>query len=786
MRAIHLKLLRDLVHMRGAVLTIAIVVAAGTAAFVTLRGTWLSIVNVRDGYYATERFGDAFAALERAPNAVADKLAAIDGVARVYTRVVGRARVPLDTLDEPAEGQVVSLPRDGRPPLNGVVLVDGRMPDPDRDDEVLLIEMFARAHGVKPGDHLPVVVEGRERSLRVVGIVMSPEYVLAVPNGAQAPAPGRFAVLWMPEAAAEAAYDLSGAFNNVVFELAKDARTDAVIDEIDRLLDRYGCLGAYARARQISHYFLDQDLAQLETMATMAPTIFLAVAAFLLNVVLSRLVELDRPQIATLKAVGYTDAEVGAHYLQMTLVISLLGAAAGIGGGAYLGRQFTELYLEFYRMPSLVFRLTRELALTAALVSLGAGIVGSLLAVRRVVLLPPAEAMRPAPPANYQKQPIADALLALLGPAARMVAREIMRRPARMLLSACGIAASVGILVVGQFFSDAMGFLMDFYMQKAQRETIAASFTQPGAESTLHGFSTVPGVRDVQWQSMLQVRVRSGHVERIVPLVGHPERHDMRPILDDVGNEIAMPRGAVMMTETLASILDIRPGDRFVVQPLTGERKPLELTLTGVTKELFALWIHMDADQLHRAMGEAPSASEALLVVDKDRIEAVQDEITDMPGVATVMRKQLMIDEFRRQTGESMGTFSFILTLFAVTIAIAVVYNNARVALSMRGRELASLRVLGFTRAEISAILIGELGVQVVVGIPLGLWFGKVLVRGMLAANDPEGFRFPSMITQHTYSFAVLVTVIAALLSAALVRRRLDKLDLIEVLKSRE
>jgi len=785
-RAIHVKLLRDLINMRGAVLTIALVVAAGTAAFVTLRGTWLSIVNTRDRYYATERFGDVFAALERAPNAIVGKLESIPGVARVYTRVVGSARVPLESLDEPAQAQFISLPAHGKAPLNGVVLVEGRMPEADRDDEVLLIEMFARAHGVKPGATLPVVLEGRERTFRVVGLGMSPEHVLSIPANATAPAPERFAVLWMPRAALEAAYDLRGAFNNVVFELAHGVREESVIRAADQVLDKYGGLGAYARTRQISNYFLTQDLAQLKSMATVAPIIFLAVAAFLLNVVLSRLVELDRPQIATLKAVGYRNREVGFHYLQMTLVIAVLGTSVGLLAGAKLGGLFTQLYLSFYRMPALQFRMTQELALNAVSASFIAGIIGSAIAVRRVALLPPAEAMRPAAPDNYKSQGLGDMILAVLGPATRMIAREIMRRPSRMLLSAAAISASIAIVVVGQFFTDAMGFLLDFYMQKEQRETLSVAFHQPLSKDAIHALSTIPGVRDVQWRYISQVRVRSGHKERIVPLVGHPERHSMRPLLDDQGNVVEFHPGSVLLTETLAKILDVRPGESFTLQPLTGERKSIKLTMTGTTKELIALWVHMDADALARVLAEAPAATEVMLQVDLDRMVAVQKEITDMPAVASVIRKDLMVAEFRRQTGESMGTFSLILTLFAVVIAVSVVYNNARVALSLRGRELASLRVLGFTRAEISSILIGELAVQVIVGIPLGLVMGKGMVRGMLAANDPEGFRFPPMMNHHTYAFAVLVIVIAALLSAALVRRKLDKLDLIEVLKSRE
>lgn len=786
MKALTRKLLRDVGKMSGAVLTISLVVGAGIAAFVTLRGTWLSIIEARDRYYSAERFADVFSALERAPLSLAARIEELPGVERVYPRVVGAARVPLPDLRQPAEAHVVSLPEEGMAPLCGVRLTSGRMPAPERDDEALLLEIFAEKHGLLPGDSLTVVMEGRERKIRVVGTAMSPEYVLAVPNGASAPAPERFAVLWMVRPAVEAAYDMSGAFNNVLVGLAPNASPEAIKSQLDVILDPYGGLGAYAREHQISNYYLDQDLTQLKTLATIAPAIFLGVAAFLLNVVLSRLIELDRPQIATLKAIGYSDREVGLHYLELTLLIALIGGMLGLSAGAYLGRGMTGLYTAFYRIPGLGYHMDGSLIGNAVLVSLGAGLLGAVWAVRKAVLLPPAEAMRPAAPPNYRRTLALGRMTHYLSSTGRMVMRELLRRPARTALSAIGIGAATGILVVGQFFSDAMGYLIDFYLQVQQRETLSVTFVNPVPEATVHAFSALPGVRDVQFQSTLQVRVRAGHRERIVPMVGHAPRPSLRPLLDDRAREVSISPGDVLFTDTLAKVLHVRPGDTVVIEPMQGERTPHTLTLTGTVPELMGLWIHMPLRSMQTLLREAPNVSEALLVVDSDKVDAVQDEINDMPQVANVLRKSLLISEFRKQTGETMGTFSFVLTAFAMIIAVSVVYNNARVALSLRSRELASLRVLGFTRREISAILINELFAQVLLGIPIGLYFGKQLVALMMGANDPEAFRFPTLISGHTYAFAALVTLLAALASALLVRRKLDHLDLIEVLKTRE
>ncbi|MDB4977356.1 MAG: hypothetical protein JWN48_5697 [Myxococcaceae bacterium] len=786
MKTLTRKLLRDIGNMRGAVFTISLVVAAGIAAFVTLRGTYLSIIETRDRYYSAQRFADVFSELERAPLSLADKFEALPGVARVYTRVSGTARVPLPNLEEPAQARVLSLPLEGAPPLNGVQLLSGRMPSSDRDDEALLIELFAEKHGVRPGDKLDVVIEGRERSLRIVGIAMSPEFVLAIPNGASAPAPERFAVFWMPRPAVEAAFDMRASFNSVALDLAPGFDPDQIVPKLDELLDDYGGLGAQSRARQVSNYFLSQDMQQLATLATIAPLIFLGVAAFLLNVVLSRLIELDRPQIATLKAIGYSDREVGLHYLELTLIITLVGATLGIGLGAWLGQHMTALYVKFYRMPGLAFRLDTGLFVVSVLVSLASGIVGSILSVRHVILLPPAEAMRPAAPPSYGQSGLGRVITKQLGTSARMVAREISRRPMRTIMSAVGIGAATGIIVIGQHFSDAMNYLVDYYLQAQQRETLAVTFVNPLSEDSATGLRALPGVRDVQWTTAMQVRVRAGHRERVVVLLGRPQHGSMRPLLDADGHEVTVGQGQVLFTDMLATALGVVPGDSVMAEPLIGDRTPRRLTMTGTVSELMALWIHMPHDDFERWLGSSGLITGAVMSVEPEAIEAVQNELMKMPQIASATRKSMIIEEFRKQQGETMGTFSLVLTLFAVVIAVSVVYNNARVALSLRGRELASLRVLGFTRGEISSVLIGELGVQVMVGIPFGLYFGKLLVRGMLSAGDPEAFRFPENISHHTFAFAALVTVLAAVASALLVRRKLDKLDLIEVLKTRE
>lgn len=786
MRALTKKLLRDLTHMRGPALTIAFVVGAGIASFITLRGSFETVLSARDAYYSSERFADVFCELERAPRALLEEIAAIPGIARVQARTVGTARVLLASLPEPADATLISIPEDSAPVLNNIVLVAGRLPSAGRDDEALIGEQFAEIHGVQLGDKLEVVLEGQKRSLRIAGFAMSPEFVLSMPSGAVAAAPDRFAVLWMRQRAVDSTYDMAGAFNDLLVALIPHAQPAGVVRALDQLLAKYGTRGAYTREHQTSHRQLSENLSQIAAIATLAPTIFLCVAAFLLNTALARLIELDRTQIATLKALGYRNRDVGLHYLQLGLCIAGLGGLLGVALGAALASKLVGFVVRFYRIPQLAFELTPPLILAALGASLGAALLGSSLAVRSVVRLAPAEAMRAPAPPRYTQRALSRFISARLAPASRMVARELSRRPLRFFASTLGIAVATGVIVLGQFQADAMRFCLDVYMLAQQRETLAVSFVQPVSTDAVRALQRLPGVRDVQWRALLPVRVRAGHRERVVNLVAHPERHSLRPLLDEDAKRVPIERGAVLATDMLARVLGARVGDTLTIEPLSGDRTPRPLVLTGTVSELLSLWIHMHEADFARWLNVAPLATEAHLLIDPDHVEAVQRELNRMPQVASAARKQLLMDELRRDRGAIGPLFATVLTLFAVTLALAITYNNARVSLSTRARELASLRVLGFSRAEVARVLTGELAVQIVLGVAAGLLLGRGLVSSMLASSELEAVRFTKHIGAHAYALAALVTLSGGFVSAILVRRKLDNIDVTEALKTRQ
>jgi putative ABC transport system permease protein len=781
------KLLRDLARLKGQVLTIALVVAAGISAFVAMKGNYVSLERARDAYYERSRFGDVFAHLERAPEALRSDLEAIPGVARVDTRVSEAAMIPLETVSEPIRAQLLSLPPGGRSALNELYLVEGRMTEPGHNDEVVLLHSFAAAHGLHPGATLPVVVNGVWRRLRVVGVAMSPEYVMAIGAGEITQDPKRFAVVWMDRTPLAAAFQMEGAFNDVSLDLQPGASEAEVLERVDRALEQYGGLGAVPRSKQLSHHMLEGELLQMRSMSTVVPAIFLAVAALLLNVVLSRLVHLQRPDIATLKAVGYNDLEIGLHFGKLVLAISGLGAALGLAAGVWLGGALTHLYGQFFKFPSLSFQLDAEATATALGISFAAAVGGAWGAVRRVMALPPAEAMRPAAPARYRRS-IVDVLRLgrLVGPSTQMIIRELERQPLRAAASSSAIAASVGLLVVAGWYSEGLDTLMYTQFHEVMREDVMVMLSEPRPRRAVRELGHLPGVLSAEGLRAVPVRLTNGPRSRDVSILGYEDDGQLRTLRDRFGRPVSLPPDGIVLTDVLGDVLGVAVGDEVEVRVREGKREVRVMRVSGFVDESFGMQGHMRMAALRDFLPEEPMVSMGLLRIDPQRETELDARLKEMPYVVSVGKRSDVFAQFREQSAAMISTMTLLITVFAATITIGVVYNNARIALSLRARDLASLRVLGFHRSEISAILLGELAIQVLVALPLGLWFGNLLVHGIASTVDPEQFRLPVVLTARSYAYAILVALVAAAISALLVRRKLDRLDLIGVLKTRE
>lgn len=787
MRAIHRKLLRDLGHIKGQVVAIALVIGVGVAMFIAYLSTFGSLRGTEQAYYERYRFADVFASLKRAPSSLAGRIAEIPGVEEVTTRVVADVTLDVEGMTEPVTGRLIGVPERRGAMLNDIALRKGRYLDPGRGDEILAIEGFALAHGLEPGDTVSAVINGRKRKLEIVGIALSPEFVYTIRPGDLMPDDARFGVFWMGQRALATAFDMEGGFNDVVLSLAPGAQSEEVIARLDRLLTTYGGLGAMPRRLQTSAWYLDNELRQLQGFGFFIPVVFLTVAAFLLNVVLTRIVSVQREQIAALKALGYSNAEVGLHYTLWSLTVAGLGGLLGVFGGRFLGRGMIGMYNDYFRFPFLEYQLPNEVMAGAVAISLAAAVIGAWGAVRRAVSLPPAEAMRPEPPARYQRTLLERLGLGrFLSQPARMVLRNLSRRPLRTAASVVGIGFSGGLLIIGFFFSDSIDELMDVQFNVIQRQDITVSFVEPRSSQALYEIAHLPGVMYAEDLRSVPVRLRAGHRERQTAVTGVANGALLQRVINVSYEAEELPPEGLVLSTKLAEVLEVDLGEMVTLEVLEGGRPVRQVVVAGLVEEYMGMSAYMEIDALRHLMREGGNLSGAYLMVDSRMSEELYQRLKNIPAVAGVALKQAAITAFNKQMDEMMGVFIFFNILFASIIAVGVVYNAARIALSERSHELASMRVLGFTRTEISSILLGELGAVSLLAVPLGMVFGYGLALFMVMGFDTELYRFPLVISARSYAISALVVLLASTLSGLAVRRRLDHLDLVEVLKTKE
>jgi putative ABC transport system permease protein len=781
------KLWRDLRRMRGQAIAVALVMGCGLAMMIMARSLIHSLESTRLEYYEANRFAQVFDQLKRAPNSLTARLAQIPGVATIQTGVSVQVTLDLPGLDEPASGMVRSLPDFDMPQLNRLFLRTGRWLPPGSRGDVLVGEAFAQANHLRPGDSLALLLNGRRQTFRITGIVLSPEFIFESRPGAALPDNRTYGVFWLPYKELAAAFDLDGAFNYVSLTLAPGASERPVIAELDRMLTPYGGRGAYGRADHPSHIRVSDEIRVLTILSVGFPVVFLSVAAFMTNAVISRLLTLQREQIAILKAFGFADSQIVLHYLKFALVMVAGGTLAGAVGGVFLGRQLVQLYHRFFRFPELTFRLDHSALPLALLVCAGAATLGVLNVVRRAARLPPAEAMRPEPPASYRPAFVERTGIGrVLSHTFRIAVRNLERKPIQAIFTVAGLALATGIMIVPNCFRDGVNEVMDFQWDLIQRQDVTLGLVEPASSQVRHLLGHLPGVLAVEPLRQTFARIKHGHLHRQLALQGLSPGGLHSRVLDATTHEIVLPPDGLVVSAKLAELLEAQPGDELVVEVLEGRRPVRLVRLVGLAEDFAGMAAYMDVRAVNRLLGEGDVISGASVTVDAaHRLEFLR-ALKNIPRVGWIAIKNSLRDNFRQTTAASIGLIQTIYLVFAAVVAFGVVNNNARISLAERARELATLRVIGFSQREVGAVLVTELVLLALVAVPLGLLLGTGFATAILRSVNTETVRLPLVLTAANYAFAVLVVAVASFMSALFVLRKLHHLDLVGALKAPE
>lgn len=787
MKALDRKIWRDLWHMKGQIFAITLVITSGVATFIMLITTMHSLELTRSSFYRDYNFADVFVNLKRAPESLKEKIKEVPGVNQVETRVSAQVKLDIPGFPEPVTGHIISLPDNGQPLLNRLYLRKGRLPESAKDNEVVITETFAHAHGFNPGDQFAAIINGKWKKLIITGIALSPEFVLVMRPYAMSPDFQRYGILWMNRKAISKAYNMEGAFNNIALTLHPGANLGDVLRELDNIVDRYGGFGAYPRKDQLSHRLLNEEFHMLQTSSRIFPTIFICVAAFLLNVVMSRTINTQREQIAALKAFGYNNVAIGIHYAKLVLLIIAPGLVAGLAAGIWLGGILGGIYMEVYRFPALIYVLKPWVLVAAIVISISSALAGTLHSLWRAAKQQPAEAMQPEPPAKFRVSVIEKTGLGrLLTQPSRIIARNIERRPVRTFLSVMGIAVACATMISSGFFKDSVDYMVNVQFILSQKEDMAVAFTDQTSYKALYELKRLEGVHHAETFRIVPVRLRFGPSSYKTVINGFERDNRLHPLLDTNFQPVVLPQEGIILTDYLGKILGVKAGDILTVEILEGSRAVRQVPVVALVKFYLGVMGYMDLAALNRLVKEGDAISGVYLTTDSLNQEKLYRKFIDMPRVSQTIVRKNEIFNFYDVQAKGMLFFTFVATLMACSISIGVIYNSARIALSERSRELGSLRVLGYTRGEISYILLGELALIVFAAIPLGFVIGYWLCAYIAQSLASDLFRVPLIIEMKTFALAAAVVLGAATVSGLIVRNKLDHLDLVEVLKTRE
>lgn len=785
MQAIDKKLVRDFGRLWLQGLAIALVLACGVAILLTAFGMNAALTDTRDAYYERNRFADIFAETRRAPLTLMPEIMEIPGVYAAEARVQGAAILDLPGRAEVAMGQILSWPADDTPLLNVPVLRTGTYPE--GPDDVMVTTAFAEANGFEVGDVFHANINGQRRALTITGTALSPEFIYTIGPGALMPDNEGYGILWMTEASVAAAFDMAGAFNHVSLSIGAEAAPENVMDRLDALLDPYGGLGAYDRSSQVSDSFVSAEIDQLRAMAAVVPPIFFAISAFLVGMVIGRIVALDRAEIGLLKALGYSDLEVCLHYLLLAAMIAVLGVGIGWGAGTILARAMASQYAQFFDFPYLIFRVPLWVYAMSGLAALLTTMLGAARAALMAARLAPAIAMQPPAPPSFRRN-FLDTLMARarLRQTTIMVLRSIIRWPVRSFLTAAGIGAATASVIASGFMFGALDRIIDLAFNQTYRQDAMILFAEDMPETALPQVARLPGVIQVEPQQFHSAILRNGPREKRVSLEARPEDATLSRVIGADGAPIVAPPGGLLLSERLASQLELGVGDAVEVEFLTGRRETHEMVVTGLVEQFLGLGAYADMAFLDEIFRRSDRMSVANVLIDERELPELHARLQETPALSGLILMTENRRSFEETISENVVVINTIYAGIAILITVGVAYNGARIQLSERARELASLRILGFSRAEVSSVLVGETMLLAILAQPLGWLFGAWIATALSNSFTSDLYAIPLVLEPDIFARASLIVLIASFVSVMIVRRRVDRMDLVAVMKTRE
>ncbi|MGI5920394.1 MAG: ABC transporter permease [Syntrophomonadaceae bacterium] len=777
-------------HNKGQFLAVAAVIMVGITVFIAMNTSYFNLKSSQQSYYQRNNFADYYFQVVKAPESITRQIEALPGV----KRVTGRVQIDVALLKDNHERgtvRMVSFTAPGENELNRLTLLQGSnfgASGKYNGIEVLLDPQFAAAHHLKPGDTTAVIVNNRQVLLTVIGTASSPEFIYPIKDSSMLmPDPENFGIFMLERHQAQQILNMSGQINQVLIEFTQGADEDQVVSAIKDILRPYGNLAAYPRSDQLSHAMLQMELDGLRSVSTVLPVMFLAIAAAIQFVIQRRMVKIQRTEIGVLKALGYSNKQIIWHYTFYGVGVALAGSLVGVLLGLVLSGMISQVYTQYFNLPGGLQRYNYKVIISGLALSLGVGMAAGWTSSRSILYLNPAQAMRPEPPKSSGKSWLEywPWLWQRLGWEWKMSLRSISRNRGRFMLTLAGVVFAVGLLVVALFTNDVVDYLIQKHFYKEQQYDLLVRFEKPLKDSESYYISRIPGVNRVE--PLLEVPVKlhyMGQSEEDVLMALFPH-NTLKKISTPTGQALGIPADGILISERTARKLGVKVGEQVEVETLLpwGPVHHGNIKIVGINRQLIGGGSYTGLESANRLLQERNVITAVMIKVYPGQLAQVEQEINKMLAVATVQSRDRELAGFTKNMSSTLFAVG-LMVFFALVLGIAIVFNSSLMSFVERQREIASLRVIGFTKGEVSNLLFKESVIQCLAGILLGLPFGQLMVRSYVNSAATDLYTFPVVIYPLTYVLAATGGIIFTLVAHQLALKGLKKLNLVEVLKN--
>ncbi|MCC9607174.1 FtsX-like permease family protein [Blastopirellula sp. JC732] len=784
------KLGRDLLQSRGLLLAIVSIMTLGIGLFVGMQSTYHSLSEAKQRYYANCRVADFWVDLKKLPLAEVDAVRRMEGIRQLQPRIQFAATVDLDNRVKPLNGLVIAMPEHRQPVLNDIMMVRGSYFTGRRENEVVINDKFAAANRISPGDWIHLLMNDRRQEFFVVGTAISAEFTYLLGPGALTPDPENFGVFYVPQRFAEDAYDFSGAANQLVGAVAPGTNLDRLLDDIELQLSPFGVFSATPLKDYTSNYYISNEIEQLATFATFLPSVFLAVAALVLNVLMTRLARQQRVVVGTFKAIGYSDWTLFIHFLKYGAAVGVAGSIGGSALGMLLTQGMTAQYQTLFQFPDLHADFFPATHLTGLAVSLFCSILGSLYGARSMLVLKPVEAMRSDPPKNSGRIWLEHFpwLWGQLSSPWRAALRGMFRNRVRTAVAIFASMTGASILVAGLMMYEATDYFIRVQFEEIIRSDIDLSFKDVVDQAAINELRRLPGADLAEPMFSVACTLENGVHTRRSAVMGIAPGASLTSPRNEAGEPIAVPEVGLTLDRQLANILNVGRGDLVVLRPVQGDQTPKTVPVAQICDGMFGLSCYADIHYLNKLRGEEFAASGAQLKVNPAPgvIDDLYRELKRMPAIESVNARIDMINNMRKTFVQAQLVMIFSIILFAGIIFFGSVLNATLINLSEREREAATLGAIGYTRWEIGAMFLRESMLANVIGTLLGFPLGYQLVVLMTFTIDKDLIRFPVVTAPWIYIAGIVASISFALLAHAVVQRRINTMNLLEALQVKE